>query len=695
MRVLRWSTFGALMAHYHSLTACFLKTAEFMALTNRILNYRRSPLPVKVALPFILLFLGLWTTGTFVLGEYFANVLDRKQREQAIDLASLVKRDLEQKQQSLRRDARLLAVEPVITRYTAEGDQQALQQKLLPLKSILDADVIQILDTDRQVLLDTRTNVLREADLAKETLLSLVLTGADLSTVVTGGDAAPPIMVGTSPVKTQQGIVGGVVLGVALGDELLTQINQGIREEILLLSDGQVVASTSKLSPQTLQWIDAFSQNDSAATQLQQNNDYLTKIFSLDGAEGEHFEVALLISRKPVQQAQRALWLVIVGISGLGLGLAAVAGYWLARKIAQPVQSLTDTAKQVVEQENFSLRASADREDEIGALAEALNQLIAWVGQYTHDLELASQTLEAKVESRTAELTSTLAELKDAQSQLIQTEKMSSLGQMVAGIAHEINNPVNFIQGNITPLTDYIQDLRDLLDTYQSEYPEPTQEILAKQEEIDLELVLEDSSKVLQSMKIGTQRVQDIVVSLRNYSRLDEAVIKDVDIHEGLESTLLILSHRLKYDVEVIKEYGSLPLVRCSPAQLNQVFTNIIANALDAMFDHDSDPKQLTIATRAFASDQVQVSIRDTGPGMTAEVKNKIFNPFFTTKVVGKGTGLGLGICFKIIEHHRGRIEVNSQVGEGTEFLITLPIEALPADVEGMAKTDATSAFAS
>lgn len=665
-----------------------------MASINRIFNYRRSPLPVKIALPFILLFLALWTTGTFVLGEYFASTLDRKQRDTAINLANLVEWDFQQRLQSLRRDARLLAVEPSITRHTDEGDRRALLQKLLPLKSILDADAIQILDTDRQVLLDTRTNLLRGVDLEQDVLLSLLLTGTDLSTTVSGGDAAPPLLVGTSPVKTQRGIVGGIVLGIALSDDLLTQINEGVKEEILLLSDGQVVASTFEPSPQTLQWVDSFYQDDSAATQLQQNSDYLTKIFSLNGTDNEQFDVAVLIARKPVQQAQRALWLAIVGISGLSLGLVAIAGYWLARKIAKPIQSITDTAQQVVQQENFSLRASADREDEIGGLAESLNQLIAWVGQYTHDLELASQTLEAKVESRTAELTQALTALQETQSQLIQTEKMSSLGQMVAGIAHEINNPVNFVQGNIEPLEDYIQDLRHLLETYQSEYPEPSPKILAKQAEIDLDFVIEDSSKVLRSMKIGTQRVRNIVVSLRNYSRLDEAIIKDVDIHEGLESTLLILSHRLKYEIDVIKEYGSLPLVRCSPAQLNQVFTNIIANALDAMLDHDSDLKQLTIATRVFASDQVQVSIRDTGPGMTPEVKAKIFNPFFTTKAVGKGTGLGLGICFKIVEHHQGRIEVTSQVGAGTEFLITLPIAALPADVQGIAKTDITSALA-
>ncbi|MEO0868318.1 MAG: ATP-binding protein, partial [Cyanobacteria bacterium J06642_11] len=199
-------------------------------------------------------------------------------------------------------------------------------------------------------------------------------------------------------------------------------------------------------------------------------------------------------------------------------------------------------------------------------------------------------------------------------------------------------------------------------------------------EEMDFEFVLEDLSKVLNSMNVGTQRVHEIVRSLRNFSRLDEANVKDVDIHEGLDSTLLILNHRIKYDVTVIKEYGDLPLVRCLPAQINQVFTNIISNALDAMFDADCSSKRITIVTREIENSQIEIVLRDSGPGIPADIQAKVFDPFFTTKPVGKGTGLGLGICFKIIQQHQGTINVRSKSGKGTEFSIKLPINALPAE---------------
>jgi signal transduction histidine kinase len=185
--------------------------------------------------------------------------------------------------------------------------------------------------------------------------------------------------------------------------------------------------------------------------------------------------------------------------------------------------------------------------------------------------------------------------------------------------------------------------------------------------------MLTDLPNILSSIQMGTKRVSDIVVSLRNYSRLDESLIKDVDIHEGIDSTLLILSHRLKQGVQVIKNYGVLPLVRCSPSQLNQVFTNIIANALDAMFDTNVQPMQIILTTRTLPNNQVQIVIGDTGPGMPAEIQAKIFDPFFTTKAIGKGTGLGLGICYKIIQQHQGSIKVNSTPESGTEFVITLP----------------------
>lgn len=302
------------------------------------------------------------------------------------------------------------------------------------------------------------------------------------------------------------------------------------------------------------------------------------------------------------------------------------------------------------------------------------NQIVAIVRDIT-ERKLAEAELKqsrSKLKEKTKRLASILTDLKKTQEQLVQTEKMSSLGQMVAGIAHEVNNPVNFIHGNLGPLQAYFQDLCDLLKLYQCEYPHPTEAILEKQEDVDLAFVLEDSTQLLSSMQVGTQRVSDIVVSLRNYSRLDEAVIKYIDVHEGIESTLLILNHRL-CGIEVIKNYGALPKVKCSPAQLNQVFTNIIVNALDALSTADCEPKQLTISTRAIASEKVQISIRDNGPGIPDDIKPKIFDPFFTTKEVGQGTGLGLGICFKIIQQHRGIIEVKSEIGQGSEFIITLP----------------------
>ncbi|MEL6248858.1 MAG: ATP-binding protein, partial [Cyanobacteria bacterium J06627_15] len=281
---------------------------------------------------------------------------------------------------------------------------------------------------------------------------------------------------------------------------------------------------------------------------------------------------------------------------------------------------------------------------------------------------------EDRYRQQSAVLENTLQDLRAAQAQIIQAAKMSSLGQMVAGIAHEINNPIGFIKGNIAPLTTYFQDLIELLKAYQTEYPEPSSAISELQEDIDLAFVFTDAKKTLTSIHSGTERVRDIVVSLRNYSRLDEAVIKDADLHEGINNTLLIFNHRIGPVVEVVKDYGTLPLVRCSPSQLNQVFTQIIANALDAMLDADSALKRLAITTHKRSDNQVQISFRDSGPGMSPAVKAKIFDPFFTTKAVGKGTGLGMGICMKIVEQHQGGIDVETQLGEGTCITITLPV---------------------
>ena len=361
---------------------------------------------------------------------------------------------------------------------------------------------------------------------------------------------------------------------------------------------------------------------------------------------------------------------IIIGGMMLSLAIAAALAFYTSRAIARPLTTVTKIAQQVTAESNFDLQATVSTTDEVGLLALSLNQLIQWVGEYTRELNLARQ----REEKRTAELTLVLQDLQHTQAQLIQTEKMSSLGQMVAGIAHEINNPVNFIYANITPLQEYTRALFELLELYQKLYPESHPEIEALMVKTDIAYVMYDLPKIISSIQMGTERIKKIVLSLRNFARLDESEIKAADIHEGIDNTLLILNHRMQKEVEIIQTYGDLPLVECHQAQINQVFMNIIGNAIDAMLESDVKPKKIAIETEKVAKNRVMVKIRDNGPGIPAEIREKIFDPFFTTKPVGKGTGLGLSICYQIIEKHGGKIEVMSQPEQGTEFAIALPV---------------------
>jgi signal transduction histidine kinase len=307
--------------------------------------------------------------------------------------------------------------------------------------------------------------------------------------------------------------------------------------------------------------------------------------------------------------------------------------------------------------------------DRIELVARIRYHSQAYLNRQAHAEALVAQ-------AHAKELEKALKELRQTQAQLIQTEKLSSLGQMLAGIAHEINNPVNFIFGNLTYIDTYVQDVLKLVQLYQEHYPEPDSAIQEHLEEIDYDFVVEDLSKMIHSTLMGAERIIQIGLSLRNLSRQDHQEMKPTNIHDGLDSTLLILSHRLKLGIDVVKNYGDLPLIDCYPAQLNQVFMNILNNAIDALLDQSNQSKkEIVIQTSVLESDRIQIQIKDNGMGIPFAVQTKLFEPFFTTKPVNKGTGLGLSICQQIITNHHGTIQVISEPGEGTEFVIQLAVQ--------------------
>ncbi|MBD2385027.1 ATP-binding protein [Cylindrospermum sp. FACHB-282] len=352
---------------------------------------------------------------------------------------------------------------------------------------------------------------------------------------------------------------------------------------------------------------------------------------------------------------------------------------------------------------------SADSEEQIKKLAKEIRILKKKLERSEDDryqLEHASERSEAilkgvireleesqtTLKNRSRELEIALGNLKALQVKLIESEKRSALGVLVAGIAHEINNPISFIYGNLPYANNYFQDLFRLIQLYQQCYPEPVDIIKQEIEAIELEFIKEDLEKIFQSMHIGAERIAKIIKSLRTFSRFDEATLKVVDIHEEIDNTLVILNTRLRATpknpngIRLIREYEQIPLLTCYPSQLNQVFMNILSNAIDALEEANEQRtteeivahhNTIWIYTRLIAENQIMISIADNGLGIPDTIKSRLFDPFFTTKTVGKGTGLGLSISYQIVtELHKGKLDFNSTIGQGTEFVLTLPIKA-------------------
>ncbi|MEH2036380.1 sensor histidine kinase [Nostoc sp.] len=534
--------------------------------------------------------------------------------------------------------------------------------------------------------------------------------------------AYPPYIVASAgrPIydasKKLIGVVGAEIHLLKLS-EFLQKLNVSRLGQVFIMErDGMLVANSAQEKPFTvvnneIKRLKAIDSPNPAiqniAKQLQQripNFQSITNTQKLKvNVQGENFYVHIV----PWRDQYGLDWLVVVGIPEKtymaqihantqisillcfgALIVATTIGIFTSRWIAYPILRLNQTTQaiafgdleQTLEQGNI---------DELNTLAHSFNHMAGQLRESFIALENSNAELEARVEERTVELKTALSELQRTQAQVLQSEKMSSLGQLVAGIAHEINNPVNFIHGNLTYLDEYTQNLLQMIYLYQERYSSHDPAIQALAEEIDLEFLVEDLQKILPSMKMGTERIRNIVRSLRNFSRMDEAEFKTVDIHEGIESTLLILQHRLKDKpdrpaIEVIKDYGNLPQAECFPGQLNQVLMNILVNAMDALDEADikrtsqqiqENPSQITIRTSVVDSQSIEIAIADNAQGMPESVQSRIFDPFFTTKPVGKGTGMGMAISYQIItEKHCGKLLCFSSLGEGTNFIIQVPI---------------------
>jgi two-component system, NtrC family, sensor kinase len=471
---------------------------------------------------------------------------------------------------------------------------------------------------------------------------------------------------------------------VAVGVEIAIneQNFKGIKKEIEIVKNDPRLSFVSLLEEDTV-WtgkpgqyfihdsiITSFPEKVSVPSEISSNGLLIVKRASLNTKlMNGNGAIMLGFKTAEITQIRDRMRKVSFLVSGVVCLIAILVGFWLSRNISKPIIALREAAR-LVGEGDLDQRVNKSTRDEIGDLTEAFNKMVEDLGKTRAELKQTNITLA----STNTALKASMEDLKEAQDQLLQAEKMASLGQLTAGIAHEINNPINFVSANITPLKEDLADILLVLNCYDKIIEEKKlQADFIDAEKLKVEThfgtTVEEVRKLLTGIEDGARRTSEIVRGLRNFSRIDQNVFKKTNLNDCLESTLTLLHSSYKNRIEIVAKYGDIPEVDCFPGQINQVLMNILSNAIQSI----PETGKIFINTRV-RGDMVKISIKDTGGGMSEEVRKKIYDPFFTTKEVGKGTGLGLYISYGIIEKHNGKIEVFSNVGEGTEFVISIPI---------------------